>query len=256
MTADPKESTMSKSMEKRLKVQRAAASKDKSEERKFPHAISDLGSDDADAGERCGCCNGEGIAPDVPGPCPKCGGDGKRRLTMTADPQDKSEERKFPHAIDDLGSDDADAASSQSAGVSDDAPTTIMSIAGVEQLVTAIEDARRERDEAMAKLAAAESIRDATIAEARPIGNRFHIENNQIVKNSNGEVLPINEPLFLIRARDYLAIPMLERYRKACVDNGGNDYILALFDEIIAEFHKFKAANPDKIKLPGITRGL
>lgn len=89
----------------------------------------------------------------------------------------------------------------------------------------------------------------------RPIGNRFHCHGD-IIKNSNGEVLPPDEPLFLIRARDYLAIPMLERYRKACVDDGANDYILGLFDEIIREFVKYKLAHPDKMKQPGITRGL
>lgn len=96
---------------------------------------------------------------------------------------------------------------------------------------------------------------NATNPEHRPIGNRFHCFGD-IIKNSNGEVLPADEPLFLIRGRDYLAIPMLERYKKVCAEDGGNDYILGLFDEIIAEFVKFSVANPDKMKQPGSTRGL
>lgn len=91
--------------------------------------------------------------------------------------------------------------------------------------------------------------------ERRPIGNRFHCHGD-IVKNSNEEVLPVNEPLFLIRARDYLAVPMLERYRKVCQQDGGNDYIDTLFDEIIKEFVRFAVDNPTKMKQPGSTRGL
>lgn len=89
----------------------------------------------------------------------------------------------------------------------------------------------------------------------RPIGNRFHCHGD-IIKNSNGEVLPVEEPLFLIRARDYLAIPMLERYRKVCQEDGGNEYIDTLFDEIIKEFVRFAVENPTKMKQPGSTRGL
>lgn len=90
---------------------------------------------------------------------------------------------------------------------------------------------------------------------ARKIGNRFEIRDNQIVKISNGEILPADEPLFLIRARDQLALPALREYRDLMVADGCNDYIMDLMDEMISKFEEFTFDNPDKMKQPGITRG-
>lgn len=89
----------------------------------------------------------------------------------------------------------------------------------------------------------------------RRIGNRFTIQDGQIVKISNGEVLPIEEPLFLLRARDHLALPLLHQYRILCVGDGCNDYILKLLDEMIDLFGHFQRLYPDQMKQPGITKG-
>ena len=47
----------------------------------------------------------------------------------------------------------------------------------------------------------------------RKLDSKFHIEGDQIVKTSNGDPIPEDEPLFLIRARDYLALPLLHEGR-------------------------------------------
>lgn len=100
----------------------------------------------------------------------------------------------------------------------------------------------------------------------RKIGNRFaaavlhdgrHPDQVEavIVKLSNREVLPESEPLFLIRARDRLAVPLLRLFRQLMVDDNCNDYILGLTDQMIDEFEKFRREHPEKMKQPGVTRG-
>jgi hypothetical protein len=104
---------------------------------------------------------------------------------------------------------------------------------------------------------------DATVAravehakgQARPLGNRFIVIDSEIVKIANGEILPLEEPLFLLRARDHLAVPWLLQYRQLCVLDGCNDYILGLLDEMIDKFREFSAQHPGRMKQPGVTRG-
>ncbi len=100
------------------------------------------------------------------------------------------------------------------------------------------------------------------VATFRKIGNRFAAVPKangflsvDLVKLSNGDVIPEDEPLMLIRARDWLAIPGLLKYRELCVADGCNDYILGLLDETIAEFQKFQTEHPERMKQPGVTRG-
>lgn len=90
----------------------------------------------------------------------------------------------------------------------------------------------------------------------RQLDGKFHIENDQIIKTSNGDVIPEDEPVFLLRARDYLALPMLQHYCLLCVKDGCSDYQMRGLRERLLQFEKFAAANPEKMKQPGITRGL
>lgn len=90
----------------------------------------------------------------------------------------------------------------------------------------------------------------------RKLDSKFHIENDQIVKTSNGDVIPEDEPVFLLRARDYLALPMLEYYRKLSVEDGCTDYHLNGLLDMHGRFVRFQTENPGKMKQPGITRGL
>jgi hypothetical protein len=89
------------------------------------------------------------------------------------------------------------------------------------------------------------------------IDEKFHLEDETIVKTSNGEVLnPGTEPLIVFRSRDKLALPMLDYYRYLCVQDGCTDYQLEVLDRRIAMFRKFKENNPDKMKQPGVTKGM
>src|SRR4051812_2254584 len=96
----------------------------------------------------------------------------------------------------------------------------------------------------------------------RRINKRFHIQITEltipgvnIVKTSNSEPVPIDEPLFIIRGRDHLALQALEDYRKSCVRDGCNEYFLSEIDETIAEFRQWRVQNYDKMKQPGVTKG-
>lgn len=89
----------------------------------------------------------------------------------------------------------------------------------------------------------------------RRITRKFHVENDQIVKTTNGEILNENEPLFLMRARDHLALPLLETYYKMCIDDGCTDHILNDMKSTISDFRQFKENNPSAMKQPGITLG-
>jgi len=90
----------------------------------------------------------------------------------------------------------------------------------------------------------------------RIIDDKFHIEGDQIIKTSSGEIIPEDEPLLLFRARDYLALPLIEHYKKLCVIDGCNDYQLEGINKCIQRFEQFAKENPNKMKQPGVTRGL
>ena len=98
----------------------------------------------------------------------------------------------------------------------------------------------------------------------RRIDSKFHIEAKMvntmlgekiqihIVKTSNGDPIPEDEPLFLLRARDYLALPLLHKYREMCIQDGCTDYQVAGNDKMILEFEKFAREHRDRMKQPGM----
>ena len=105
----------------------------------------------------------------------------------------------------------------------------------------------------------------------KKLNERFHIEVElgwvsgqiaseeptiRIVKTSNGQPIPEDEPLFLTRGRDHLALPLLAHFQKLCAEDGCTDYQIQGNAEAIAEFAKFRDEHPERMKQPGITRGL
>lgn len=76
-----------------------------------------------------------------------------------------------------------------------------------------------------------------------------------IVKKTNGQVIPHNEPTILFRGRDKLALPMLKHYRRLCQNDGATEYQLESIDKMILAFQQFEQNNPQVMKQPGITMG-
>lgn len=102
--------------------------------------------------------------------------------------------------------------------------------------------------------------------QRKVIDRKFHIEIERgahvtedrpvIIKTSNSQPIPDDEPLILFRARDILALQMLLSYRALCVFYKCTDYQLDALDLVIADFKKFGMDHPDRMKMPGATKGL
>jgi hypothetical protein len=89
----------------------------------------------------------------------------------------------------------------------------------------------------------------------RKISNRFSVDGDEIIKTSNGEAIPHDEPLLILRARDRLALPILRMYRELSIVDGCNDWFLGELLKTIADFEDFAAKYPERMKQPGVTRG-
>jgi len=89
----------------------------------------------------------------------------------------------------------------------------------------------------------------------RPITGDDDSPRIEIV-NLSGVPIPDDEPLILFRARDYLALPMLMRYMELAREDGCTDFHLAGIDNRIREFTRFKVEHPERMKQPGVTRGV
>lgn len=89
----------------------------------------------------------------------------------------------------------------------------------------------------------------------RIIDGKYHIVDEQIIKSSNGEPIPEDEPTFIFRGRDHLALFLLQHYRVQCEQDGCSDYQINLLDEQIERFRKFREEHPDRLKQPGCTQG-
>lgn len=89
----------------------------------------------------------------------------------------------------------------------------------------------------------------------RKIDEKHHIEGEKIIKTSNGQEIPDNEPVILFRGRDKLALPMLEYYRQLCIAHDCTDYQMDSIRKMIDKFKQFAETSPT-MKQPGITRGL
>jgi hypothetical protein len=87
----------------------------------------------------------------------------------------------------------------------------------------------------------------------KQIDMKHHIEGEQIIKTSNGEPIPDNEPTILFRGRDRLSLPMLKFYRELCVADGCTLYQVESVDTMIQRFEKFAETGP--MKQPGVTKG-
>jgi predicted methyltransferase len=91
----------------------------------------------------------------------------------------------------------------------------------------------------------------------RQIDLKHHIdERGEIIKTTNGQAIPHDEPTILFRARDYLAVPLLIRYREMCTADGCNNFQLDQVNDLIRKFSDFAKDHPEVMKQPGITRGL
>lgn len=67
--------------------------------------------------------------------------------------------------------------------------------------------------------------------------------------------IPEDEPVFLLRAHDPQALPVLEEYKQRCTDYGSPEEHVLGVDAQIARFANFMAEHPDRMKAPGTEAG-
>lgn len=89
----------------------------------------------------------------------------------------------------------------------------------------------------------------------RKLDGKFHITEDKIVNTSSGEVIPEDEPLFLFRARDWLAVRVLTNYLKICSEDNCTFEQIAAVDREISKFVNFREICPERMKQPGSSIG-
>ena len=89
----------------------------------------------------------------------------------------------------------------------------------------------------------------------RQIDPKYRIEGDEIL-NMSGVPIPEDEPLILFRAHDRHALAMLHFYRELCKKDGCTDFHMRGIDNRIDAFGEFADIHPDRMRQPGITRGV
>lgn len=87
----------------------------------------------------------------------------------------------------------------------------------------------------------------------KKINDMFHIDGEQLIKTSNGQSIPDDEPIFILRGRDMLSIATLTLYRDACKQFGTPQDRLLQLDQAIEKFREYHRTHTTKI--PGSTHG-
>lgn len=87
----------------------------------------------------------------------------------------------------------------------------------------------------------------------RRLNSRFSVDGDELIKTSNGQMVPHDEPLFVLRGRDKLAIDALYAYRELAIKDGCNAEFLLELRATMDEFEAYCDSHP--IKQPGVTRG-
>lgn len=87
------------------------------------------------------------------------------------------------------------------------------------------------------------------------IDGKYHIVGDKIVNSFNGNIIPEDEPLFLLRGRDRLALATLHEYQQLCIEDDCTKFHLDGVDQIIKAFQRFRYNFPERMKQPGCTEG-
>jgi hypothetical protein len=74
-------------------------------------------------------------------------------------------------------------------------------------------------------------------------------EEPRIVNRQSGEAIPDDEPIFILRARDVLAVPLLKEYFALVYGQCGDSHITAVRKRL-AQFAKWQEENPGRVKKP------
>ena len=87
----------------------------------------------------------------------------------------------------------------------------------------------------------------------RKLNEMFHIDGERLVKTSNGQAVPEDEPVFILRGRDVLACWTLGKYIDACRFNDVPEDRIESLRELKKKF--FRYGMDHNTKIPGATHG-
>ena len=85
----------------------------------------------------------------------------------------------------------------------------------------------------------------------RRIDGKYSVDGDRIINTMTGEAIPEDEPVFLLRARDNIALKTLYEYLGSCSEAGCGILHMQTLVQRIAAFQKWSADNPEKMKEPG-----
>ena len=90
----------------------------------------------------------------------------------------------------------------------------------------------------------------------KTLDSKHYLEGEQIVKTSNGIPIDLDdEPVFLLRARDKLAVDALFGYWRFCKDANCTSYQMQVIEREIQRFQVYAHTHPKAMKQPGSTAG-
>lgn len=86
------------------------------------------------------------------------------------------------------------------------------------------------------------------VKEGMPVSQepKYGIRDNRLYNRASGEFIPLDEPVFIFRARDKLAASSLEDYWLRCNNGEHQDAIRSR----MMDFAKFRDAHPERMKMP------
>jgi hypothetical protein len=73
----------------------------------------------------------------------------------------------------------------------------------------------------------------------------------RIINQASGEIIPDDEPIFIFRARDTYALSVLLYYAQSLSLESEHQQTVM---ERVEDFRQFKAAHPDRMKIPDTVR--
>jgi hypothetical protein len=90
----------------------------------------------------------------------------------------------------------------------------------------------------------------------RKLNDMFSVDSEgYLVKTSNGERVPDDEPLFILRGRDNASCDAIGSYIEAMYDAGTPEDRIEQVNAVLDRFRTFAVEHQDRMKIPGITRG-
>lgn len=100
-----------------------------------------------------------------------------------------------------------------------------------------------------------------TIVRYLDINKKFGITSEGLLvkltplPERNAQEIPFDEPIFVMRARDRLALATLNNYYALSIADGATPFHLEAVAACFKQFAEFRNSHPERMKQPGITLG-